>query len=93
MARFLVMLAAALDGIQKKKNPPPPIKGNAYASTAKSFPATWDASLAVFAQSKFIEKYLGRDYKKLYLACKQQEKDHLAAAVTSAEHNAYLRDI
>jgi glutamine synthetase len=88
-----VILAAALDGLKKKTAPPPPVKGNAYAGKAKTLPDTWDAALTLFKDSKFIEKYLGRDYKKLYLACKLQEKETLASEVTSAEHDAYLRDV
>lgn len=88
-----VILAGALDGMVKKKNPPAPITGNAYASKAASFPSTWDAALTAFEKSKFIDQYLGPAYKKIYLACKRQERDTFAAEVTSAEHEAYLRDI
>jgi glutamine synthetase len=88
-----VMLGAALEGIKAKKNPPPAITGNAYKSGAKTLPNTWDAALAVFEGSRFIDKCLGKDFKKMYLACKRQEKDIIEAQVSSVEHNAYLRDI
>ncbi len=89
-----VMLAGALYGIQGKVNPPAPVKGSAYSlTTAPLLPATWEGSLAVFEKSKFISKFIGNDYKKLYLACKRQEKELIERDISSVEHQAYLRDV
>jgi glutamine synthetase len=88
-----VIFAAALEGLKKKTKAPAPVRGNAYAAKAPSFPARWDEALALFEQSKFIDRALGKKYKKLFLACKRQEKALLEAQVSSAEHDAYLRDI
>lgn len=88
-----LVLYAAFDGIKKKKQPPPAIKGNAYHSAAKALPDTWEAALDLFARSKFVTAALGEKYKKLYLACKAQERETLLATVSSAEHDAYLRDV
>ena len=87
------MLAAAYDGIVNKIDPGKPFTGNVYASGAKRLPSSWEASLEVFEKSKFIAKYIGRDYQKLYLACKRQEKEQLERQVSSLEYDAYLRDI
>ncbi len=86
------ILAAALDGIATKKSPDSPIRGNAYAAKANSLPSSWATALEAFSTSKFIAKYFGRNWQKLYLACKAQEKDGIEAEISSAEHNAYLRD-
>jgi glutamine synthetase len=85
-----VMLAGAFHGITEKINPPPPVKGDAYTSKARLFPSTWDTALAAFAQSRFIDKFIGRNYKKLYLACKRQEQEEIGRQVSSVEHDAYL---
>jgi glutamine synthetase len=88
-----VILGGALHGIKKKINPPAPVKGNAYDAKAHALPTTWKSALAGFESSKFIDRYLGTDYKKLYLACKRQEKTIINRQVSSVEHDAYLRDV
>ncbi len=88
-----VMLAGAYDGIVNKIDPGKPFSGNVYASGAKRLPSNWGDALSVFEKSKFITKYLGRDFQKLYLACKRQEKEQLERQVSSLEYDAYLRDI
>jgi glutamine synthetase len=86
-----VILGGALYGIEHKIKPPAATTGSAYQSKAKTFPTTWETALAAFEESKFIDRYLGKKYKKLYLACKRQEKELLERAISSAEHDAYLR--
>ncbi len=90
---FAVMLAGAYHGMKNKISPPPAIKGNAYAAKVPVLPTSWEEALSVFEKSAFIDKYLGKKYKKLYLACKRQEKELLESQVPSVEHDAYLRDI
>lgn len=86
------MLAAAYDGLVNKTDPGAPLTGNIYESSAKRLPATWEEALVLFEKSAFIEKYLGSPYRKLYTACKRQEKDKIESRVTSVEYDAYLRD-
>ncbi|MDE2336409.1 MAG: glutamine synthetase [Alphaproteobacteria bacterium] len=90
---FAVMLAGALEGLEGKIIPPPPVTGSAYTAKAPALPATWDAALDIFSASAFIDRALGRETKKIFLACKRQEQEILAAEVTSAEHAAYLTEI
>jgi glutamine synthetase len=87
------MLAAAYHGIANKIDPGKPFAGDVYASGAKRLPSTWGGAMEAFENSKFIVKYIGRDYRKLYLACKRQEKEELERRVSSLEYDAYLRDI
>jgi glutamine synthetase len=88
-----VILAGALEGLKKKIRPPAPTKGYAYDSKAPSLPSTWEKALEAFENSNFIDRYLGKKYKGLYLACKRQEKSLLERQVSSVEHDAYLRDL
>ena len=88
-----VILSGALEGIKKKTRPPTPIKGSAYYAKAATLPATREEALNIFEGSKFIDKFIGKKYKKLYLACKRQEKELLEQQISSVEHDAYLRDI
>lgn len=88
-----VMLAAAYDGLADKTAAPAPLCGNIYESNAERLPASWDAALVLFEDSSFIDKYFDADFKKIYLACKRQEKEEIESRVSSIEHDAYLRDL
>ncbi len=87
-----VILAGMLDGIEKKMKAPPALTGNAYESTAAHLPRRWDEALDLFARSTFIDRAFGKAFKKMFLACKQQEKELIDAEISSVEHDAYLRD-
>jgi hypothetical protein len=63
------------------------LSGNIYESNAERLPSSWCVALDLFEKSDFIEKYLGADFKKIYLACKHQEKDEIEARVSSIEHD------
>lgn len=90
---FAAILAGALHGLKNKLTPPAAIKGEVDRSKVKALPHEWESALAAFERSRFTDEYFGKKYKKLYLACKRQEKDLLEREVSSAEHDAYLRDI
>ncbi len=87
------ILSAAFDGIMKRSEPVPALEGNVYQSNALSLPNRWDDALEAFCHSPFIAEYLGSSYQKLYLACKEQEKEEIESQVSSIEYNSYLRDI
>lgn len=87
-----VILHAALEGIEQKAIAPEAIEGNAYQSGAVSLPRRWDDALALFEKSAFIDRVFGKDFKKVFAACKRQEMDIIDADVSSVEHDAYLRD-
>ncbi|MDD9900635.1 MAG: glutamine synthetase family protein [Alphaproteobacteria bacterium] len=92
---YLVMallLAAGLDGMEKKTPPGKPLSGNAYAAKVQTLPVTWGEALDFFEGAGFTKKALGRDLHRAFLACKRQEMDVLAEQVTSAEYDAYFRD-
>lgn len=87
------ILAGAWHGLQEEIDPPEPSDGNVYDTDAERLPFTWERALEEFESSRFIAKYFGKDYRKVYLACKRQERDHMLRQVSSIEYDAYLRDI
>lgn len=87
-----VVLQAMLDGLTARKAPPPALRGNIYASKAKRLPAAWDDALEIFTRSAFIGRALGVPFKKVFAACKAQEREIIAVEISSVEHDAYLRD-
>ena len=87
-----VILSGIIDGIEKRMKAPPALSGNAYASKAAHLPRRWDEALDLFANSAFIDRAFGKAFKKVFLACKQQEIELIEAEISSVEHDAYLRD-
>jgi glutamine synthetase len=87
------ILAGVLYGIERKIDPGAPVKGDVYSSKAKTLPVTWDSALVVFEKSGFIAEYLGKDYRKVFSACKRQEQEQIAAKISDVEYDAYLRNV
>lgn len=87
-----VILAAMLEGLEKKMKAPPALAGNAYRAGARHLPRRWDEALDLLDGSAFIERAFGKAFKKVFLACKRQESALIDAEVSSVEHDAYLRD-
>ena len=50
-----------------------------------------DEAITVFKKSKLLSEYLSDEFKTLYLATKQQERDEFARRVTEFELETYLR--
>ncbi len=87
------ILAGAYHGLTEEIDPGAPVEGDAYSSDAKRLPTTWEAALTAFERSDFIAEKLGADYRKLYSACKRQEKDRIERIVSDVEYDTYLRSV
>ena len=77
----------------QETDPGAPIEGDAYSSDAARLPTTWEAALGAFERSDFVAEQLGADYRKLYSACKRQEKDRIERIVSDVEYDTYLRSV
>lgn len=88
-----VILGGILAGLDGETDPGEPVAGNAYASPAETLPLTWGKAIARFQRSEFIGNCLGAEYRKLYAACKAQEKTLFDSMISDVEYNTYLRDI
>ncbi len=84
------ILAGAYHGLVEQIDPGSPIKGDTYSLKSPPLPTTWDAALSAFETSDFIAEQLGVDYRKLYSACKRQEKDRIERIVSDVEYDTYL---
>ena len=68
------VVAAGLDGVERKLEPPPPTTAIAYADkVSPKLPATLDAALAAFEQDQVLGASLGEEFVKLFLAVKRHE--------------------
>lgn len=92
-----LVLAAVLGGIHhgivERLDPPRPTRGNAYEQRDSCLPDCWGAALARFEQSPFVAEYLGAEYRRLFAACKRQERERLRRVVPHVEYDTYLGTI
>jgi glutamine synthetase len=95
---FACMLAAGLDGIQNKIDPPEPVSANVYRMSArersrlkiKSLPADLGEALDVFEKSSVMKDALGEHAFTQFLTAKRAEWSEYIAAVHPWEVDRYL---
>lgn len=94
---FAAMLAAGLDGIAKKTQPPPPVEEDVYGFDDRrlakfyihTLPADLGDAIAAFEASDFLKKTLGRHIFTQYLDVKTTEWREFQRSVTDWEINRY----
>ncbi|MGB9790329.1 MAG: type I glutamate--ammonia ligase [Thermotoga caldifontis] len=96
---FAVMVAAGLDGIEKKIEPPLPIEENIYAmseekkaeSRIESLPGSLRDALDEMKESSLVREVLGEHIFKKFLELKRREWRDFSIAVTDWEIRRYLQ--
>ena len=83
-------LAAGLDGVQRGCEPPLPVAGDVYASTAEPLPATLGEATDLLERSALARDWLGDDVVEHCVALRRAELAAQAAAVTDWETARYL---
>lgn len=94
---FAVMLAAGLDGIEKKIEPPAPVEEDVYGFDdrkladfyIKTLPKSLGEAIEEFKKSKFMKETLGEHAFNKYLETKTTEWDEFQKSVTDWELNQY----
>ena len=84
------MLGAALDGMDRKLIPPPPITGNAYALDLPLIPDTWEEAINVFEKSPLMEKIFSKELVRNLTMTKRQELHYMAELSPSETTEIYL---
>lgn len=87
------LLADIHHGIVEGLEPGPAETGNAYEREGPGFPTGWWRALAALESNEPLADYLGRDFMRVYLACKRAELERFAAHITPLEHDWYLRTV
>ena len=81
-----LILAAMAEGIRRKIKPPPITTGNAYdAPLRDGLPATWAEALELFGGSDFIARWLGEDYRRVFMETKAYERRIFMERITPLE--------
>lgn len=95
---FSVMLAAGLEGIEKKYEAPEPIEENVYEMSAEerqkrgieTLPASLLEAIMLTEKSELVRKALGDHVFSAFIQNKKIEWDHYRTQVTEYELNRYL---
>ncbi|MGN0290575.1 MAG: type I glutamate--ammonia ligase [Lachnospiraceae bacterium] len=96
-----VCLAAGLDGIRNRIEPPAPIEKNIYemrldekeAEGIEALPATLDEAIDELEKDEYILNVLGTHISRNYIAAKRAEWDAYTSQVTDWEIEQYLYKI
>ncbi len=85
-------LAAGLDGIERKLEPPAPTV-NAYAGDAAPLPRTLAAATKLFRESRMARAWLGDEFVDHYAATREWEVRQFEKAVTDWELARYFESV
>lgn len=97
--QFLVMLSAALDGIDKKMNPPKSLNNvNLYILSAeeraakgiRQLPGSLNEALNELEKDEVVKNYLGNELYTAFMRAKRSECDEYRTRVTDWEKERYL---
>lgn len=85
------ILAAGLDGIERKLEPPPMFEGNLYENeSVTQVPRTLGAAIEIAEGSSWLKETFGADVMEHYLHFARTEKRKFDAAVTTWERARYF---
>jgi len=85
------ILGAAMNGIEKRSPPPPPVSGNAYANEdLPRMPTDWQAAIDVFANSTQVRSIFPAEIIRNYLMTKRQELHYMSELSPHEQVELYL---
>ena len=95
---FAVMLAAGLEGVEKKYQPPAPIEENVYEMSEEvrrqrgiaTLPGSLDEAIKLFEKSDLMRKTLGEHVFNAFIENKKIEWNKYSVQVTDWERERYL---
>ncbi|MGK4495527.1 glutamine synthetase, partial [Klebsiella pneumoniae] len=68
-----LVLAGVHRGITREIEPGEPVSGNAYRDCSETplLPTNWHESALAFANSSFVQEYLGADFQQLFVTTRR----------------------
>ena len=85
-----VILGAALTGIEDRREPPEPVKGNAYAKGLETLPDDWATAIDLFEKSALMPRILPKDLIRNYVLTKRQELTYYGELTETERVDLYL---
>lgn len=91
---LMAALLAGIDyGIRHQIKPYNYVTGNGYEQYPPSLPNNWKDALAALEQGKILPDYLGKEYCKMYIACKTEEMETFQRHISRLEYEWYLSSV
>lgn len=91
---LMATLLAGIDyGICHQVKPYNYVIGNGYEQYDPSLPDNWKEALAALEQGKILPDYLGKEYCKMYIACKTEEMEAFQRHISGLEYEWYLSSV
>ncbi|MBT0781823.1 glutamine synthetase family protein [Paracoccus sp. pheM1] len=84
------VLGAALNGIEDRAEPPPPIQGNAYEQGLEQLPGSWGAAIDAFETSPEIQRIFPAHLIENFVMTKRQELHYMAELSDDETVELYL---
>ncbi|MBD8878139.1 glutamine synthetase family protein [Roseibium polysiphoniae] len=84
------VLAGMLLGLQDRKDPPPPVVGNAYEKKHKRLTPWMDEAIDAFEASDRMKEAVGPDMHKVLTEIKKEELNEFGREISSLERQTYL---
>lgn len=84
------VLGAALNGLEDRVEPPPPIQGNAYEQGLAQLPASWGEAIDAFATSPEIRRIFPEHLIENFVMTKRQELRYMAELSDEETVELYL---
>ena len=85
------LLAGVHHGLTGKVAPPPAFEGNAGFAYDPKLPFRPHRALERMLRSKVLAEYFGKDYLRIYAACKRAEMDTFENHISDQEYAWYLQ--
>lgn len=90
---FAALLAAGLDGIERRIEPPPAFSGNVYTAEVPRVPSSLNEAIAEFGGSEFVRRAFGDEVVEHYLHFARTEQRLFDRAVTTWERARFFERI
>ncbi len=87
------ILGAALQGLEAKQVPPPPIVGNAYSQGLPQLPDRWEAAIDAFEASPQIAEIFAPELVANYVLTKRQELRYMSELSHDQQTELYLETV
>ncbi len=87
------ILGAALQGLEAKQAPPPPIVGNAHSQGLPQLPDSWEAAIDAFEASPQIAEIFAPELVANYVLTKRQELRYMSELSHDQQTELYLETV
>ena len=84
------ILGAALEGIEKKIQPPKPQVGTVYSLDLPSIPLNWESAVFAFEKGTILKKIFSDSLRELFVLTKKQENKNFLKTIGEFELQSYI---